>query len=137
MKFLCIYKSSKPEGIPPSPKEVEEMGKYVEKMKKCGVVVATEGCLPSALGAKSRLASGKFTLTDGPFTEAKEIIGGFALMNANSKADLVEHMKDFMRLAGDGECEIRPVYDDQGNQWCVQMDSPRSRHIGKEHLCDF
>ena len=67
MKFLSIYKSSKPEGVPPTQKEMEEMGKYVEKMLKSGVVLATEGCLPSALGAKLRLSNGKFTVTDGPF----------------------------------------------------------------------
>jgi hypothetical protein len=115
MKFISIYKSSKPEGVPPTQKEMEEMGKYVEKMLKSGVVLATEGCLPSALGAKLRLSNGKFTVTDGPFTEAKEIVGGFAVMQANSKAEMIEHVKDFMKLAGDGECEIRQVYDDQGN----------------------
>ena len=52
----------------------------MEKMLKSGVVLATEGCLPSALGAKLRLSNGKFTVTDGPFTEAKEIVGGFAVM---------------------------------------------------------
>jgi hypothetical protein len=111
MKFLSIYKSNKPEGVPPTQKEMEEMGKYVEKMLKSGVVLATEGCLPSALGAKLRLSNGKFTVTDGPFTEAKEIVGGFAVMQANSKAEMIEHVKDFMKLAGDGECEIRQVYD--------------------------
>ena len=111
MKFLSIYKSNKPVGVPPTQKEMEEMGKYVEKMLKSGVVLATEGCLPSALGAKLRLSKGKFTVTDGPFTEAKEIVGGFAVMQANSKAEMIEHVKDFMKLAGDGECEIRQVYD--------------------------
>ncbi len=111
MKFLSIYKSNKPEGVPPTQKEMEEMGKYVEKMLKSGVVIATEGCLPSALGAKLRLSNGQFTVTDGPFTEAKEIVGGFAVMQANSKAEMIEHVKDFMKLAGDGECEIRQVYD--------------------------
>ena len=114
MKFLSIYKSNKPEGVPPTQKQMEEMGKYVEKMIKSGVVLATEGCLPSALGAKLRLSNGKFTVTDGPFTEAKEIVGGFAVMQANSKAEMIELVKDFMKLAGDGECEIRQVYDGQG-----------------------
>jgi hypothetical protein len=111
MKFLSIYKSSKPEGVPPTQKEMEQMGKFVEKMIKSGVVLATEGCLPSALGAKLRLSNGKFTVTDGPFTEAKEVVGGFAVMQAKSKAEMIEHVKEFMSLAGDGECEIRQVYD--------------------------
>jgi hypothetical protein len=110
MRFLCIYKHAKPEGVPPTQKEMEEMGKYVEKSMKSGIVVATEGCLPSALGARVRLSNGKYTVTDGPFTEAKEIIGGFALLETKSKAEAIEHVKDFLKLAGDGETEIRQVY---------------------------
>ena len=76
MKFLCIYKPANPEGTPPSQKEMEEMGKLIEEGMKSGWLLSTEGCLPSALGARVRLSNGKITVTDGPFTEAKEIIGG-------------------------------------------------------------
>jgi len=85
MKFLCIYKPAKPEGTPPNQKEMEEMGKLIEEGMKSGWLLSTEGCLPSALGARVRLSNGKITVTDGPFTEAKEIIGGFALIQAKSK----------------------------------------------------
>jgi hypothetical protein len=67
--------------------------------------------LPSAKGARVRLSSGKFTVTDGPFAEAKEIVGGFALIRANSKEEAIEHTKKFLKVAGDGESEIRQVFE--------------------------
>lgn len=111
MRFLCLYKPSQQEGTPPSQQEMAEMGKLVEGMKKSGVLLATEGCLPSAQGARVRLSGGRFSVTDGPFTEAKEIVGGFALLQANSKQDAIEHTKAFLKIAGDGETEIRQVFD--------------------------
>src|SRR5215470_2030487 len=101
MRFLSVYKSSKPEGTPPTQQEMAEMGKLIEDMTKSGVLLATEGCLPSAFGAKVRLANGNITVTDGPFTEAKEVIGGFALLQVNSKAEAIEHTKRFLQIAGD------------------------------------
>jgi hypothetical protein len=111
VRFLSMYKSSKQEGTPPTQQEMEQMGKLIEDMTKSGVLLSAEGCLPSGKGARIRLSAGKFTLTDGPFTEAKEIIGGFALIKADSKAEAIEHIKTFLKVAGDGECEVRQVYD--------------------------
>jgi hypothetical protein len=111
MKYLCIYKPAKAEGVPPTPEEMARMGALIEEGLKSGELIATEGCLPSALGAKVRRTDGKFTVTDGPFTEAKEVIGGFALINANSKAEAIESAKNFMNVAGDGEVEVRQVYE--------------------------
>jgi hypothetical protein len=111
MKFLCIYKPAKPEGAPPNQNEMEEMGKLIEEGMKSGWLLSTEGCLPSALGARVRLSNGKITVTDGPFTEAKEIIGGFALIQAKSKQEAIELTRDFLKIAGDGESEIRQIYE--------------------------
>jgi hypothetical protein len=111
MKFLCIYKPGKPEGTPASPNEMTEMGKLIEDMTKSGALIATEGCLPSALGARVRLSGGAYTVTDGPFTEAKETVGGFALIRASSKEEAIELTKRFLKVAGDGETEIRQVYE--------------------------
>jgi hypothetical protein len=115
MRFLSLYKSAKPEGTPPTQKEMEEMGKLVEEGFKAGWLLATEGCLPSALGARVRQVNGKVTVTDGPFTEAKEVIGGFALIQAKSKQEAIQLTKDFLKHAGDGECEVRQVYDTPAN----------------------
>jgi hypothetical protein len=111
MKFLCMYKPSKQEGIPPSQEDMAKMGKMIEEWTKSGVLLGTEGCLPSALGARVRLAAGSFKVTDGPFTESKEIIGGYALIQANSKEEAIEYNKQFLKIAGDGETEIRQLYD--------------------------
>jgi hypothetical protein len=111
MKFLCLYKSAKPEGTPPTEKEMATMGKLIEDWMKSGKLLATEGCLPSALGARIRLSNGNFNVVDGPFTEAKEVVGGFALIRAESKAEAIEIAKEFLKVAGDGETEIRQVYE--------------------------
>ncbi len=111
MKFLCVYKPAKPEGTPPSQQEMEKMGKLVEESFKSGILLATEGCLPSALGARIRRSGGKMTVTDGPFTEAKEIIGGFALIKAASKQEAIDFTKKFLDVAGDGETEIRQIWE--------------------------
>jgi len=112
MRFLCLFKSDKPEGTPPSEGEMTQMGKLIEESFKSGILVATEGCLPSALGARVRLTGGNFKVTDGPFTEAKELVGGFALIKVKSKEEAIAFTKKFMYLAGDGEVELRQVYAD-------------------------
>jgi hypothetical protein len=111
MRFLCLYKPAKKEGTPPTQQEMAEMGKLIEEFTKSGILLATEGCLPSAKGARVRLSQGKFVVTDGPFTESKEVVGGFALIRANSKQEAIEHTKRFLSVAGDGESEILQVYD--------------------------
>lgn len=109
MRFLCIYKPAKPEGTPPSQGEMEKMGKFIEESFKSGILLATEGCLPTALGARVRKTNGAFKVTDGPFTESKEIVGGFALIQSKSKEDAIEYTKTFMKIAGDGEVELRQI----------------------------
>ena len=109
MRFLCLYKPSGKEGVPPTQQEMTDMGKFIEESVKSGILLATEGCLPSALGARVRRAGDKFTVTDGPFTESKELVAGFALIRAKSKEEAVEFTKTFLKVAGDGETEIREV----------------------------
>jgi hypothetical protein len=111
MKFLCIYKPAKKEGTPPTQQEMDQMGKLIEDWMKSGVLLATEGCLPSALGARVRQSNGKVTVMDGPFTESKEIVGGFALIRVDSKGEAIERTKIFLGVAGDGETEIRQVWE--------------------------
>ena len=111
MKFLCIYKPGNPEGTPPSQELMAQMGKLIEDGFKSGWLLATEGCLPSALGARVRRSGGSITIIDGPFTESKEIIGGFALIRANSKPEAIELTKRFLEVAGDGESEIRQIFE--------------------------
>ena len=141
MRFLSIYKSAE-RSVPPSQEEIAKMGKpallevcaslgaktlanglpdrgddLVEEGMKGGVLLAVEGCLPSALGARVRLSNGTLTVTDGPFTESKEVIGGLAILRANSKEEAIEIAKQFLRQAGKGECELRQLFEaDQHTQ---------------------
>jgi hypothetical protein len=112
MRFLCLYRPSEKEGTPPTQEDMETMGKFVEEMMKSGKLLATEGCLPSVKGARVRLSNGRFNVVDGPFTEAKELVAGFALLQTESKEEAIELTKRFLSAAGgDGETEIRQVYD--------------------------
>ena len=116
MKFLSIYKTAET-GVLPTPEEMARMGKLVEDGLKAGFLLAVEGCMPSATGARVRLSKGKLTVTDGPFTEAKEVIGGLALLQADSKEAAIELVRQFLYAAGDGECELRQLFEaDQSAQ---------------------
>jgi hypothetical protein len=118
MKFLSIYKAVE-RGVPPSQEEMAEMGKLIEEGLKAGWLVSTEGCLPSALGSRVRMTDGHLSVTDGPFTEAKEVVGGFAILRASSKEEAVQLAKDFLKVVGNGECELRQLYEAQ-QETCAQ-----------------
>jgi hypothetical protein len=110
MRFLSIYKTVERNTLPPA-EEMAAMGKLIEEGMKAGWLLATEGCLPTALGARVRQSDGKVTVTDGPFTETKEVVGGFAILNANSKEEAIELAKKFLGSVGQGECELRLLYE--------------------------
>src|SRR5215475_508175 len=110
MRFLSIYKHVE-RNTPPSPEEMCAMGKLVEQGFKEGWLLATEGCLPSALGARVRRDGARVSVTDGPFTETKELVGGFAVLQASSKAEAIQRAKDFLEVAGEGECELRQIWE--------------------------
>ena len=97
------------------------MGNLVEEGMRSGYLLAVEGCMPSATGARVRLSTGNLTVTDGPFSESKEVIGGLAILQANSKEEAIEHVKSFIRIAGDGECELRQLFE-------AGQGTPESRH---------
>jgi hypothetical protein len=124
MRFLSIYKTVE-RGVPPSHEEIAKMGKLVEDGMKAGFLLATEGCLPSALGARVRISSGKLSVTDGPFAEAKEVVGGFAILQANSKEEAIELAKNFLQAAGDGECELRQLFE-AGQDACADAAAARA-----------
>jgi hypothetical protein len=88
------------------------MGKLIGEMAQAGVLIATDGLQPSSKGARVRIGSnGRFTVTDGPFTETKELISGFAIVQAKSKAEAIELAKRFLQTVGEGESEIRLMHD--------------------------
>ena len=114
MRFLSIYKTAE-RTTPPSQQEMAAMGKLIEEAMKAGWLLGTEGCLPSALGARVRRSGGKLSVTDGPFTESNELVGGFAILKASSKEEAIELARKFLQVAGDGECELRQLYE-QGTE---------------------
>jgi hypothetical protein len=118
MKYLTFIRHSevhRQSGPPAALMEV--MGKFVQQSLKDGSLVDTGGLLPSKDGVLVRLAKGKITVTDGPFTETKEVIGGWAILKADSKAEAVRIATEFMELHRkywpefDGESEVRPMFD--------------------------
>ena len=118
MRYLMMVKGGADyeAGKPPSPALVEGMARLAEEMMKAGVVLSTEGLQPTRFGTRVRHSQGRTVVTDGPFTESKEVIGGFAIVRAASKADAIAHAQrvvDVHVAAGvhDFEMEIRPLYD--------------------------
>jgi hypothetical protein len=94
---------------PPSPDLYEKMGSFVEGATKAGVIVATGGIAPTSEGSLISLKDGEFTVVDGPFTEAKELVGGWALMECRDLPEAVEWSKRFLSVLGEGEVRVRPV----------------------------
>ena len=110
MRFLSIYKTVE-RTTPPTQEEMASMGKLIEEGMQAGWLLDTEGCLPTPLGARVRRSGSKVSVTDGPFTESKEMVGGFAILKANSKEEAIELAKDFLNVVGQGECELRQLYE--------------------------
>jgi hypothetical protein len=110
MRFLSVYKCVE-RNTPPTQEEMAAMGKLIEEGMKSGKLVSTEGCLPTSMGARIRISDNKFTVTDGPFTESKEVIGGFAILNAESKDEAIAMAKDFLSHMGTGETEVRQLFE--------------------------
>ncbi len=119
MRFLSIYKCVE-RNSPPTQAEMERMGKLIEESMRGGWLLATEGCMPTALGARVRRSDGKVNVTDGPFSEAKEVVGGLAILKANSKEEAIQMAKDFLAVVGEGECELRQLYEPQEGP-CVDV----------------
>jgi len=116
MRFLTFIRATESyRESPPPAALMEAMGQFVERSFKDGTLVDTGGLLPSKDGVRVRLASGKITVTDGPFTESKEVIGGWAILKVASKAEATRVATEFMELhrkhwpGFEGESEVRPM----------------------------
>jgi hypothetical protein len=118
MRYMIMVKADQnyEAGQPPSLELMNAIDKLSQEMMQQGVMVETGGLLPSAKGALVNVKSRKFTVTDGPFTEAKELVGGYAIIEAASRAEAIEQAKHFLQVHVDvlgesyiGECEIREM----------------------------
>ena len=114
MRYMMIVKHKEGQGAPPK-ELMDAIGKLSEEAIKNGTLLGNGGLLPTAAGASVRLSGGQVTVTDGPFTEAKEIIGGYALFELKSKEEAVEAARYFMELhkkhwpGWEGETEVREM----------------------------
>ena len=118
MKYLTFIRHSESyRGSGPPPALMDAMGKFIDKSLKEGTLVDTGGLLPSKEGFRVRLANGQVTVSDGPFAESKEVIGGWAILKAESKAQVMRIATEFMELhrkhwpGFEGESEVRPMFD--------------------------
>jgi hypothetical protein len=114
MRFMVIVKGNadSESGKLPSPEMLVEMGKYNEELAKAGVLLAGEGLHPTSKGAKVRFSGTQRTVVDGPFTESKELIAGFWILQVKSKAEVIEWVKRSPNpFPGESEIEIRQIYE--------------------------
>jgi hypothetical protein len=126
MRFMSMVKFPEAKAVPPSKEFMEAMEKLTQDAAKAGcVMVEAGGLLPTSMGARVRLSNSKVTVVDGPFTEAKEVIGGYAIFDVESKAKMLEWTRRFMDLhrthipGWEGEAEIRQVAG-PGEKLCDQ-----------------
>jgi hypothetical protein len=112
MRFMVIVKANKDSeaGVMPTEKMLTEMGKYNEELVKAGVMLAGEGLQPSSKGARVRFDGKTRTVTDGPFSETKELIAGFWLWQVRSRAEALEWLKRAPFTDGE-ELELRQVFE--------------------------
>ena len=114
MRFIVMGMATKEweeAAVPPTAEQFAAMQKYNEELAKAGILLAAEGLAPTSKGARVKFSGDKRTVIDGPFTETKEIIGGYAIGNAKSKAHAIELAKRFLEVVGEGESEVRLMHD--------------------------
>jgi hypothetical protein len=127
MRFMILRMADKntEAGAVPNKALFAAMGQYMDEMAKAGVLLAGDGLQPSAKGARVKFSGGRPTVIDGPFTEAKELIAGFAMIDVKSKAEAIEWVRRWPALDADGavELEIRQVYEaaDFGEEFTPDM----------------
>lgn len=112
MRYMIIIKASKDSeaGVMPSDEVVEAMGKFNEQLINAGVLVSGEGLMESGKGARVKYQNGQFIVTDGPFTEAKELIAGFWIVDVKSKEEVIDWVKKIPFEEGE-EIEVRKVFE--------------------------
>lgn len=108
MKFLMTYHGK---DTAPKPETLAKLGAFTEEMVKSGNLIMTGGLVRPSKGTKIEYTGGKYTITDGPFVETKELIDGFALIKADSLQAALDLAKRFMSVAGEGEGEVLQVFD--------------------------
>ena len=112
MRFLSMIRIDENTGRVPSEQLMKDMGLLIDEMTRDGKLIQTAGLRPTAEGKRVRLRGGRLAMVDGPFVETKEVIGGFAILEAASMEEAIELTKRFLRIHGDEwdlECEVRQL----------------------------
>ena len=112
MRFLSMIRIDENSGVVPSEQLMSNMGKLIGEMTREGVLISTAGLRPTAEGVRVRLRGGKLSTVDGPFSETKEVIGGFAILETASMKEAIEQTKRFLRIHGNEwniDCEVRQM----------------------------
>jgi hypothetical protein len=112
MRFLSMIRVDETTGQVPSQQLMDDMGRLIDQMTREGSLIRTAGLRPTREGSRVRLRKGELSVVDGPFSETKEVIGGFAILEAGSRQEAIELTKRFLRIHGDVwdiECEVRQL----------------------------
>jgi hypothetical protein len=127
MKILGMLRAdaSSEAGAPPSRELIEKMGTFVAEITQAGVMLGSDGLHPSSKGKRVRLANGKFTVIDGPFTESKELVASYALFQVKTMEEAVHWTKRFLEVLGKGECELRPIFE--AEDFSEEVFTPKER----------
>ena len=119
MRYMMFIKHTQDYGNVQAPARLyEEMGKFIEETTKSGNFVGGAGLQPTSAGTRVKLKGGQITVIDGPFTESKEIVGGYAIIDAKSRDEALGLARRFMELhqkhwpTFEGECEMRPLEEE-------------------------
>lgn len=111
MRYMMLYKPGKDTNNLPSKQEINAVGKLMDEMAKAGVLLENGDLQPSSKGARVKISGGKFTVTDGPFAEEKHLVGGYAIVQTNTKSEAIEWAKRLLQVTCEGESEIRPLFE--------------------------
>ena len=113
MRYLAVLKGNEitEAGYVPTEEDMAGMGAFIEEAMSAGWLLATEGLYPSARATRVALSGGKRSVTDGPFTESKELIASYALMQVDSREEAIEHTWTFLDMIGEGEVELWQVFE--------------------------
>src|SRR5579872_1354844 len=109
MKILSIWSFDPATKQPPTPQQMQQMGELIVELKNSGMLIDTGGAMDGSLELRYARKNGKDTVTDGPFAEAKEVVGGFALLEVPDREKAIEWTRRFLDVAGDGTCELHEV----------------------------
>jgi len=118
MRFLSMVRIKENTGQQPSERLMNEMGKLIDEMTKAGVLLDTAGLRPTSEGVRVKLSGGRTSVVDGPFAESKEVVGGYAILNAASMQEAIELTQRFLLVHGDEwelDCEVRQLEEPDFN----------------------